>query len=184
MYCSTACEEEYARINELHADLPDNILFTTTRKALSICGGYDELNEAYFDTTKRTVFDYDFSDPNDSEVNLKRFKCVASLRQIEINTIELLGKLMPEIIQYSILLKTMNLPSHHESILNKFFKKSLQIASCNALSLKFSYALLIFLPLINHSCDPNIDVIYVDGHYAAIVNRPLKAGDQLYKTFE
>lgn len=87
--------------------------------------------------------------------------------------------------KFSGVLEVAKIPSRHKAILMEFFRRYFLISVYNGINLKeITAAIPIFSSLINHSCDPNIDVTIADGRVVAIVNRPVKAGDQLFKTFE
>lgn len=176
MFCSITC----SNLSESNEEFFKGNLFCTINKALSISGGYEELREVYVKPTKHSVFDFDLSNPNDAETKLNMLKCAASLiicKKYSKTDAECVEQIrfayqVPQIDQ---------LPSRKKEIAMEFLQRHSRIRLHNGFTLKMNnYALPIFLPLINRSCDPNIDTCDAYGHLVAIVNRPLRAGYQLF----
>lgn len=182
MFCSNDCRNEYEQRTARYSELSTDAIFDNLKKALDIVGGYKELSRIYCDPPKRTVFDYDFSKPNDKTTKLNMLKCVASLEKCELDPSEALKTTKLRIVE---LLKSVKMSSRNKKIIVDFCYQNFLITCYYTFEfLNFTTAIPIFLPLINHSCDPNIDILNVEGRFVALVNRPLKAGDQIFLATE
>lgn len=185
MFCSVACVDEYHRMKDSCDDLPSNTIFDSPNKAIFYSGGYDELREIYADRVSRNVFDCDLSDPNNPETRVTMVQCAASLKEYQLDTSETSEKVRSALSEFEDLLQLAKIPSRHKGILMIFYRRNFLMTVYNGVNDKMiNQALPIFSSLINHSCDPNIDICISDGRIVAVVNRPVKADDQIFKTFE
>lgn len=182
MFCSNECRNEYEQRTARYNDLSRDSLFDNLKKALDIAGSYRELSRIYSDTTKRTVFDYDFSKPNDETTKLNMLKCVVSLEKYQLEeacdaskSLKIVSRILQE------KLKSVKMSRRNKKIIIEFSRRNYLISWYYMfLYSGLSASIPIFLPLVNHSCDPNIDIVTVKGRLVAVVNRPLLAGDQIF----
>lgn len=159
--------------------------------ALSICdGSVDQLeklmNES--DELSPTVFNYDFSDPKNSETEKNQLKCMIGLeRKVDIS----LKDFSSIFLQHPDL---AHIWSSHCSFVNKFLERMMQIEILNfhgikGRSLNSCYRSClgdggyIFCSLLNHSCCPNTMRIVVENRMVLVVERPIKKGDQLFDCY-
>jgi tetratricopeptide (TPR) repeat protein len=177
MFCSTDCQEDlYSKsINYMQAMEDDMKILSEVAVPF---GGYKELDDFIkkkdLKDLKKTIFDYDLSDPEDPDYRKKLMLCFLSLQARH-------GFKVPEatceIFKY-VSKKTARL------ILN------LQISNMKKVSyreMKYLYhdgtQVSLFQSLVNHSCDNNVNFISIDNKNVAFVIRPIKAGEQVFDSY-
>lgn len=172
MYCSELCLKESKQITESQSELKGYHILNVLKKVLYMSGGYEELHTIFADSAKQTIFDYDLSDLNNSDTKLGLMKCVAALKEhpSQSNSTDFTG----EILKF-------NLPNRKTEIILEFYRRVGLIGKLNGIKAKdICLGIPLFRSLMNRSCDPNIDTITVDGRFMLVVNRPVKAGEQLF----
>jgi SET domain len=178
MFCSDECLDDFKlqmlKIEQL--GLPfyqyEHDELMTIIQAMSASGGdLEVLHSIFTDPKSTTVFDYDLSDWYNPETKLNLLKCVASLQQrakndrfsafdkYSGNAIETLNLFIKRVFDCSWIGNVFNVESHGTS-------------------------LSPFLSLINHSCDHNAEMISIDSATAFLLNRPVKAGEQICTCYE
>lgn len=183
MFCSNDCRNEYDQRSQRYSEIPRGSALESMKRALDISGSYEELSRIYFNPANKTVFDYDFSNPNDETTKRNKLKCIASLKRTQFGDNSLSAQFVSTLAILSERLESLNIPSRNKEIIIEFRKQNLLITMFNSFTLSGSITTIpIFLPLVNHSCDPNIDIVNVENCFVAVVNRPLKAGDQIFTT--
>jgi hypothetical protein len=135
----------------------------------------EDLDSIYSDPESSTIFDYDLNDPNNLGTRRNMLKCAASLKMSE-------SSLLPN---YSTQIIDMMLPCRESNLLRNFIKRQGAINECNSVGIEVlegihGVALFLFGSLFNHSCDPNIINYFVDSSTVLIIDRPVKAGEQLF----
>lgn len=191
MFCSQTCLDESFDRAEKFKSFPfsnyslSSPLITSMFKALDFAGGPEELHEIYTDPTPRSIFDFDVSNPNDPETRRNLLKCAAALKENPFNSSATSKHLETATEQILEGLTSSNEPARTVEIIRNFVLRYTRINVCNAMGIeqkdgKHANILFVFSSLINHSCDPNVQVVNVDGSIAMVVIKPIKAGDQLF----
>lgn len=201
MFCSTECIEiatkTFFRTEtklRMH-DIKQRMFF----EALDICGGsFTKLNQLMdaTDLSKRTIFDFDLTNPNDSLYKYNLLMSIMSLSQI--------ANVSDEVVRYLAhhpLLDTIEDPVDKE-IAKRFLLHCFRILTVNAFGIEWLVparprdftkdtiitklagdALCSFGSLMNHSCIPNVDRVFVDNRFVFFVRRPINKGQQLFITY-
>lgn len=201
MFCSQRCIDEATKIfmtiegdSKLY-DIKQRMLF----KALAVCAGsFDKLEELMTDPKleNKTIFDFDLSDPNDPSYKKNLLVCNSSLVKVE--------KVSPEIVRYlshhPILNQLQN--ERHIAVARDFLLHAFRILTVNSFGIEWVVpskpadrtkesintklvgdGLCQFGSLLNHSCLPNVDRVFVDNKFVFFVRRPIKAGQQLFTCY-
>jgi hypothetical protein len=179
---------------QLH-DIKQRMLF----EALDICGGsFKKLKELLTDDelSNKTIFDFDLSDPNDQNYKYKMLIAVNSLAQIE--------NVKKEVIRYidrHPALEYFN-EKEEKEIAKAFMLKAFRVLTVNSFGVEWVIpskpkdrnretvntklagdGLTVFGSLMNHSCIPNIDRVFVENKFVFYVRRPIKKGEQLFTCY-
>lgn len=165
-------------------------------QALSIFDGSVNALETFLEDNKNrsaTVYDFDFSTKDDflkSQSFLLSFFCLTNSPKVcPSDSPESFLKDHPQLAD---MWKT------HEAFIRKFILRTIQIGDSNfhgicGWSLKkyenqFPQMIGIgcypFISLVNHSCAPNVNRIYVDDKMLLMVERPIKKGEQLFDCYK
>lgn len=143
-----------------------------------------------FENSSTSVYDFDFSSDREKAKNfLASLYCLARSDKTP-------GDASPKVIfqSHPYLSKLWN---DHEIFIQNFIARVIDIYDCNfhgicGWSRKFSDArnpqmvgvgCFAFASLINHSCYPNINRIYVDDKMLIVVDRPIKKGEQIFDCY-
>lgn len=161
--------------------------------ALSICDGSVEELERIMkksDETSPTVFNFDFSNAKNPENAKNQLTCMLALeRRVEVKP-----KDFSSIFMQDPMLRELWLD--HSEFIKKFLERMMQIEILNfhgvkgrSLSRKNPYRSCLgdggytFCSLLNHSCCPNTMRIVVQNRMVLIVEKPIKAGEQLFDCY-
>lgn len=161
--------------------------------ALTICDGKIEnlislMAEA--DETSPTVFNFDFSNLKNPDYAKNQLRCMLSLER----------KVSVKLKDFSSIFhqhpKLADIYSTHGDFVSKFLQRMLQVEILNfhgikgrSLNRNVPYRSClgdggyIFCSLINHSCCPNTMRIVVENRMVLIVERPIKAGQQIFDSY-
>lgn len=201
MFCSTSCLESATQVflhpenvSRMH-DIKQRMLF----EALAVCGGsFDKLKELMDDTelTRKTIFDFDLSDPDDP---LYKYNLLLS-----INSLVQASNVSDEVARYLSnhpVLDTLK-TQHEKEIAKDFLLRSFKMLTVNSFGIEWVIpakptdfnkdsvntklagdGLCQFGSLINHSCSPNIDRLFVDNKFVFYVRRPILKGQQLFTCY-
>jgi SET and MYND domain-containing protein 4 len=200
MFCSQKCMDEANQMfHEYECKILDILKETDTFRmairnffvSLSVCKGDIEklkslMNEC--DDTSPTIFNFDLSiKENNSKEILKSMISLTHKTNVKIKDIS-------NVFQYNRFLK--NLWSEEKEFINKYLERMMQIEILNfhgikgqSISQKNTYRRCVgdgsyaFCSLLNHSCCPNVMRIVVDNRMVLIVERPIKAGEQLFDCY-
>ncbi|KAG4075534.1 hypothetical protein HA402_003359 [Bradysia odoriphaga] len=201
MFCSKECIE-VATINFFRAenmlkmhDIKQRMLF----EALAICGGsFDKLNQLMdaTDFKQSTVFDYDLNNPQHPLYKYNLLMSIMSLSQIATVSNEIVSYLSRHPILNSIE------DGHDKEIAQRFLLRCYRILTVNSFGIEWVVparprdftkdtivtklagdALCLFGSLINHSCTPNVDRIFVGNKFVFFVRRPIQSGQQLFVSY-
>ena len=204
MYCSNSCQaNHYENIHRFECcKEPLPIVLLVVAKmifiALSITKSFKELCKLIRESTNKTVFDYDLSDPEDVSCQQKLLTVINSCAMSEHSEIVMSEK-MKEVFDRPPFESVWETPEERE-LLIEFFHKQLRIHNTNKLEMgeptfeslpdeKFWYSKTIggglcpFASLFNHSCDSNVKRFTVDNKLVFVVGRPIKAGEQLFISY-
>lgn len=128
-----------------------------------------------YKTSKKTIFDYDFSDQNDQSYDMNRMKAALSL-------ISQVYKVLMREVQKET--KEVAKGNKH---LEEFLKHTCGVFIKNTYYFRqFDILVMVTLPigsLFNHSCLANISYIDNNGTAVFYVTRPIKAGEQLFNNY-
>lgn len=161
--------------------------------ALSICDGSVEELEAIMkksDELSPTVFNFNFSTAKSSVIARNQLMCMLALeRRVEVKPKDFSSIFM----QHP---RLSELWANHSEFINKFLVRMMQIEILNfhgikgrSLSRKNPYRSCLgdggytFCSLLNHSCCPNTMRIVVQNRMVLIVEKPIKAGEQLFDCY-
>ena len=170
MFCSTSCMINfYTKSLNVDEILCDDVKLLSEMSAAF--GGIDQF-KAFMSNSKQfsqTIFDFNFSDPQDPDYNKNRMKCVLSLSKA---------------YNYSIDEKTSNGKKY---VSERVSERVLGILMSNLPKLSFMYILNPFeeaiIPLFNsiikQSCLPNVFACNIGNKVATIVLKPIKKGEEL-----
>lgn len=201
MFCSKECIEVATKtffrtenMLKMH-DIKQRMLF----EALAICGGsFDKLNQLMdaTDSKKSTVFDFDLNNPQHPLYKYNLLMSIMSLSQIATVPDEVVTHLSRHPV-----LKTIG-DELDRKIAQRFLLRSYRILTVNSFGIEWVVparprdftkdsiitklagdALCLFGSLMNHSCIPNIDRIFVDNKFVFFVRRPIQCGQQLFVSY-
>jgi SET domain len=177
-----------------------NFLDTIQRKfseALEICGGnYDKLQHILVDSeiSKKTIFDFDFSDPKDPKFEYNLLTAFNGLRQGPIiedmkylnyhPALQLLKTDSEKKIAHAFMLRIFRILTVNSLALESFqVEKRGENFYTSNISMKVGSALCVFGSLINHSCTPNVIRTSVNNKLIYFAGRSLKKGQQLFISY-
>jgi len=118
----------------------------------------------------KTIFDYDWNNPEDPLYKRNKMICLLSLSTSD-----------RKILRESILDKYVSKKAQHH--LMSIFNLNFQTVSYNngdSKSSKIGWCVPLFSSLINHSCVRNACPILVDNKLVTIMQKPVKAGEQIF----
>jgi SET domain len=182
MFCSEECMD-IATFSFLPVCDQINIDFTqrVLLQSLSVCGGnFEKLQQLTNDPelSNKTVFDFDFSNPDDPRYNFHMLVSINSLKKSQLK----LMKDMDSFKQHPVLqlVKTQE----QKSIARNFIIHIRRIRFLNAFSMPGDGSgLFAFSSLLNHSCIPNVSWSIMDNKMVLMVIRPVLVGQQLFITY-
>lgn len=205
MFCSENCMRmAYKTFHKYECPIIDLVLKSgimqmavrTFFQALSMFNGsIDELEKFLIENKNpsASVYDFDFTTHDEATIAksflLSLYCLTKSDKVCESDSPEMLVKLHPQLAETWI---------SHEKFIRKFILKILQVGDSNfhgicGWSLKkyenqFPQMIGIgcypFISLINHSCAPNVNRIYVEDKMMLLVERPIKKGEQLFDCYK
>ena len=186
MYCSDECANHDAFHKEScpskvaqHVEIAQKLIV----KALKIVGDCDTMYELLMNDMKKTVFDFDLSNPDDPMHKKNLLIAVNSLStEVEVeglNSAEIHPKYTERetecALKYLLIWAT-----------NGYYMQENTHAILGSRADKYEFGEIIgsgmfpFLSLLNHSCCPNVKNITVDNKFVLVVSRPIKAGEQIF----
>ena len=182
MFCSTEC---------MNQDFKPTCLSSPTPKLINHCiqfaGGLKELNKLLTSegNEKKTVFDFDLSQTDDSSYDKNRLIAICSLMQKDAEDV-ITKKQLSEISWIDAVPRT----AEDSDFLLRFANRIDRISALNAIrfvekcfpEIEFfcGIAMFPFSSLINHSCIPNLHQIAVDNKLVLVAAHPIKAGEQVF----
>lgn len=201
MFCSKECIDVATKTfvhaeNQLKMhDIKQRMLF----EALAICGGsFTKLKQLMdaTDLTQNTVFDFDLSNPKDPLYKYNLLMSIMSLSQVATVSKEVVSYL-----SHHPVLDSINDEADKE-IAKVFLLRCFRILTVNSFGVEWVVparprdytkdtiitkqagdAVCPFGSLLNHSCTPNVDRIFVDNKFVFFVRRPIYKGQQLFISY-
>ena len=201
MYCSLECRKKHEWAHEVECNktkyYPKELQPTLglQMKSFDIAGGVDEW-QALIKGQKKTVFDFDLSNPKDPmyQKNLlvainslsKNFDneiCDLSDQDVVLDVPPINQKvrskkrnlhLMRSIVEQKQILETNGIA------LTKQFKSDVYYVPGTQTITSYGTALLPFGSLFNHSCFPNVESVTINNKVVFYVARQITSGDQLF----
>jgi SET and MYND domain-containing protein 4 len=156
-------------------------------------GSIEEIENFLVDktTSSASYYDYDFSSKS-TEMNknfLTILYCLTKNNRSGNDSPEVLFKRHPILTE---------MWQNHESFITKFIQRILQIGDSNfhgicGWSMKkynnqspnmIGIGCYPFISLVNHSCAPNVNRIYIQDKMFLLVERPIKKGEQLFDCYK
>ncbi|XP_070496115.1 N-lysine methyltransferase SMYD2-like [Chironomus tepperi] len=177
MFCSPECREIiYSKCLNMETFMCDNV------KILAfIMDGFngkekfeDFSNNNDIKKLNKTIFDYDFSDaedPENKEKLTKSFLSLKSINEFKVRNFCLSQNHLSDHTRNHIL----GIRSINEQRTHFYNGDQTVINSGNSIS--------TFVSLLNHSCIPNVHSFSVDNKVSVIVLKPVKAGEQLFRSY-
>lgn len=163
-------------------------------QALSMFKGSIEDLQKFLDGNKNpkaSVYDFNFSDFSMEDKNflISLFCLTKSEKVCENDSPEKLFKDHPQLSEAW---------KFHETFIRNFIQRILQTGDSNFHGIcgwsrkkyenKFPQMIGIgcypFISLVNHSCAPNVNRIYVEDKMLLLVERPIKKGEQLFDCYK
>ncbi|CRK89643.1 CLUMA_CG003547, isoform A [Clunio marinus] len=188
MFCSKECFKfAYKKFNCRNELIRDSLsgneikqkMLRIMSESLAIAGSYNELQKLVESSKGKTIFDFDLRGKTDKE-----------LKEIILVT---LCSLMPKTDcgVEGYLTSTMSLPDGpRRNFFVSFITRLILIYMRNGTKLPGKGTnlpegglLLPFVALVNHSCDPNIYVTFVDNKCVFTVIRRIIAGEQIFVNY-
>lgn len=185
MFCSEECQEmeasrHFNRDFEGLNSSPIEKSLKMQRESIRVAGGVNQLFELLKDSEDKTIFDFDFSNPDDPMYDKNQL--------IALNG---LCKNWKEVVEFKSDQQLLDISLMEESDSSQARKKMLKFA-INQLDIyyvnssimqKGREGIYLFKSLLNHSCIPNVIPFNFGDKIALIVARPIKAGDQLFISY-
>ena len=172
MFCTAACKEDfYSKMVNM-----DQVLYASIKLLSDVAEFFgsvkafdDYINRTDLKTLNKTIFDYDFSDPEDPEYKAKLMNCFLSLSTNKNPT-------MDASLQRIVSKKTSD---HLLSIYN-LNQRDMSLEDGELNTLIIGHHISLFSSLINHSCINNAFSMNVGNKIVTILNKPVKAGEQIF----
>lgn len=167
--------------------------------ALSTAGSVENLRRLLNESTCKTLFDFDWNNPQDSSWNenvVMTVNALTTVRETEFTRTEPLSDLL-DLPPFDSFVQT----DEDQEFIESFAHKQLRILDTNLYDLKqhsrlseafrlrgtfgqsIGSGLCMFASLFSHSCDPHVKRITVDNKIAFVVVRPVWAGKQVYISY-
>ena len=213
MYCSEKCRiksklqckkdlKKYP-INQIHS-------WQVASLSLNIAGGVDMLLGLLADEEPKTIFDFDWSKPRNFFDKLNMLLVINSLsKNVRDPRTQMVSR---EVLLDFAPINEKLRSSEDQDLLLKFILDQSNILNSNCVDVQelvdvcyhpfspvmefsrhlpgssyfrqvISYGLFPFTSLINHACYPNIQTVLVDNRLALVVERPIKAGEQIFRSY-
>lgn len=200
MFCNDECMQaaidsfhryECPIINSLMKSGIMQMALRTFFQALSIFkGSIEDLQKFLLENDKNfSVYDFDFTEVDSKSFLLSLYSLTKSRKVCEQDSPEALLKNHPLLSE---------IWKSHETFIRGFIQRVLQIGDSNfhgicGWSLKkyenqvpqmIGIGCYPFISLVNHSCAPNVNRIYVEDNMLLLVERPIRKGEQLFDCYK
>lgn len=191
MFCSSKCSDSVVHRYECTAPKEESfeklLLQRMFYQAVEITGSTADLQKLMNrQEAKKTIMDFDLSDPTDPNLLKNRILATTSLAEREPWSAEAYAK-------YESVTEQLQADSEDErNFLRQYLVRCLKSMTVNFFHFFWSpyqlegqgFALCSFAAYFAHSCDPNVDKIDVDNKFAFVAKKPIKAGEQLFMNYD
>lgn len=174
MFCSAACRDDlYCKAINIDGIVSVDVkILSDIAKAFGGVKNFDSfmLNTDPADLEK-TIFDFDFSNPEDPEHHKNLMICLLSLSSIDhpdFGECADIHHYLSEVAAKKVL-----------GVFNSNKKRSQVFVNKNEY-LDIGCHVSLFASLVNHSCLNNAFTVLVDNKVATIIQQPIKAGEQIF----
>lgn len=188
MFCSDKCSiETYRKFSEKDDLIRDSLCGNDIRQkmsriisnALISAGSFDELQRIFFNLTRETVFDFDFSGTNEAENRRNLLIAATSLMPKTDCGVE---SYLDSIITIPDSTKKSLLVSFTTRLILNYMRNGAKLPG-KGTDLRDGGLLLPLVSLFNHSCDPNTYASFNDNKCVITVIQPIKADEQIYISY-
>lgn len=184
MFCSEECRIKAALIhpNEAFYETYRGEKFGTALKmqleSYRIAGGVEELLELSKDFKDKTIFDFDFSNPNDPNYDKMTLTALNGLRK-NPECVEIMKVNPNQLLNIAPINEKPRSAEERQRLL-KFIFDQCQIQCCNLSQFNRGHqGIYLFQALFKNSCDANVLPVKYDQKSVLITTRPVKAGGVL-----
>ena len=177
MFCSNDCMQKfYSKSIDMDAVLNVDMRLLSVVSALF--GGYKKLdyfiNRTNLKDLKKTIFDFDLSNPKNPAYHKNLAMCFLSLlpkkdHSVNEDSCNIYKYVSKKTANHLLSLMPLNL-------IEEFFAGE-QFTKVDTESIA------LFKSLINHSCCPNVFFIFIENKTVGFVAKPIKAGEQLFRCY-
>jgi hypothetical protein len=188
MYCSESCRDKTVSRMEDPIKMISEGKVIHGPKLMTVgidaLGGADKFESFVTDykieNLRKTVFDYDLSNPKNKNYRKNLLNCILSLKYKDFKGQDSRYRHFDHTRDGAL-----NFMNHLAGVvdMNSLGLQYLDLStvgfSAPILELHGS-AVLAFGSLLNHSCDPNVQRVAVDDKVVFVVCRPISAGEQLF----
>jgi len=203
MFCSDDCKDSAMKLFHCYECpiverlLKSGIMQLAMRiffQSLAIFGGsVDDLKQFLeSNSDSKCMYDFDFS--SNDELSKAKSNLLAMYHLTRSNDICLSDSPEKLLIDHPAL---KDVWLQNESFIRMFITRILQVGDCNfhgicGWSIKkeiqqpqmIGIACYPYISLVNHSCAPNVNRIYVEGKMFLLCERPIKKGEQLFDCYK
>lgn len=201
MFCSEECQkkETLHHNSRIPFCMPEHIRqdFSMVDESLKIAGSLNDLL-GLIEEEPKTVFDFDFSDPDDPSRDKNLLIAVNSL--FKGSSLPITWSDFEDQLLTIISPDQMPQTKDKKNLMIEFIKNQERIRDANAFQMidynyrdlpgvdfeaecsfkKIGSGIFPFTSLFNHSCYPNCFFVPVDNKMVLVVTRPIKAGEQIF----
>lgn len=185
MFCSEECKKKVALFhlndgtNEAYTEEFARLTLKMLFEAFRTAGGVDDALELLKDSEDKTIFDFDFSNPEDPNKDKNKLIALNGLGK-RTKCHEMIEIKPDQLLDISPINEKKRTAQERKSLLN-FIIGQFEICVSNTVSHQDLDHLGIFLfkSLINHSCAPNLMFLRFNDKVFSMVCRPIKAGEQV-----
>jgi hypothetical protein len=167
MFCNIECRDKFSTCFDFKSQLYSELEFLF-RKVETAVGGPAKLDAMLAENSSVTVFDFDFSKPNDSGYWLDTYRCFLSAQSPRLGYFDWPGCERFD-RRTRELIKVISGKLMHNSI--KTFSTYLEGAKQGFSTLR---------AVLGNSCVPNVEAFFDENKTVIYVKRPVKAGEELF----
>lgn len=190
MFCSEECKEKSAlfHLNEEFEGHPDATFERQALKmqleAFRIAGGVIELLDLLKDSENKTIFDFDFSNPNDASYEKKMLIALNGLCKNSPSEEMIASRNPTRLLKFPPINEKPRTAEERKELL-KFIISQIQLYHSNMGTFASRLdGIFLFKSLLNHSCLPNVYPFKCGNKLVSIVTRPVKAGEQMFCSYK
>jgi SET domain len=191
MFCSKKCQNSVVHRYECQAPNEESfeklLLQRMFYQAIEITGSLEDLQKLMsYQTSSKTIMDFDFSDPTSVMNDKNKILATTSLAEREPWSAEAYAK------YESVTQQLQTTTDHERDFLRNYLVRCLKSMTVNFFHFFWSpkqvegqgFALCSLAAYFAHSCDPNVEKIDVDNKFMFVAKKPIKAGEQLFMNYD